>query len=62
METNLNIPNLTSTDNDSLLTCRALQAKTGKFVSTTVKLIEEGDNETYLTSFIFQLFFRVLQV
>jgi hypothetical protein len=48
METNINITNLTSADNGSLLTCRAVQAEMGKFVTTTVKLVEQGENETYL--------------
>jgi hypothetical protein len=43
----MNIPNLTSSDNGSLFTCRAVQAKMGQFVTTTIKIIEEGDNETY---------------
>jgi hypothetical protein len=56
MLTNLNIPNLTSSDNGSLLTCRAVQAKTGKFVTTTVKLIEQGENGTFFKISLFNCF------
>ena len=58
MEANLNIPNLTSSDNGSLLTCKAAQGQMGSFVTTTIKLIEEGNNEMHRL-FTLQIFFRV---
>ena len=56
METHLTIPSLTTSDNGSLLTCRAVQADTGTSVTTTVKLRVEGEDKTQETqSLIFQL-------
>ena len=40
------MPNLTISDNGSLLTCRAVQADMGRSVTTTVKLSVEGEDET----------------
>lgn len=50
MESHLCIPSLTMSDDGSLITCKAVQADSGKFVTTTVRLNMKGDDKTQKTT------------